>query len=100
MLNQEVDFAEFSYDVKMFRISKKSQLLEAFDYSGGVQAYAYHVEVFNMNEPDKIYKYRVPLSHEKVADPITFSAEVFNLVHFEVNQTEDSVDEPCETPKS
>jgi len=29
VLNQEVDFAEFSYDVKMFRISKKRSLTTA-----------------------------------------------------------------------
>ena len=94
VMNQEVDFAEFSYDVKLFRVSKKTQLLEAFESAGGVQPFAYHVEVFNMNEPDKIYMYRVPVSHERVADPITFSAEVFNLVHYDLSQiTQESVDE-------
>ena len=100
VMNQEVDFAEFSYDVKLFRVSKKSQLLEAFETAGGVQAFAYHVEVFNMNEPDKIYIYREPMSHERVADPITFSAEVFNLVHYDLSLvSQDSVDDTEEAAR-
>lgn len=50
---------------------------------GGVVTFAYHVEVFNINEPDKVYKYRMPVSGEKSNDPVTFTSEVFNLVHHE-----------------
>jgi hypothetical protein len=50
---------------------------------GGVVTFAYHVEIFNINEPNRIFKYRMPLSNEKSNDPLSFTAEVFNLVHYE-----------------
>jgi hypothetical protein len=50
---------------------------------GGVVTFAYHIEIFNINEPDRIYKYRMPLSHENSNDPLSFTSEVFNLVHHE-----------------
>lgn len=50
---------------------------------GGVVTFAYHIEIFNINEPDRIYKYRMPLSHENSNDPLSFTSEVFNLVHYE-----------------
>ena len=88
VLNQEVDFAEFSYDIKMYRVSKKQQSdskkeVDVFENMGGVVTFAYHVEIFNINEPNRIFKYRMPLSNEKSNDPLSFTAEVFNLVHYE-----------------
>jgi hypothetical protein len=71
-----------------------------FDSLGGVVTFAYHIEIFNINEPDRIYKYRMPLSSEKSNDPLSFTSEVFNLVHLETAiPTEGSVDQPSDTPK-
>ena len=91
VLNQEIDFAEFSYDIKMFRISKKSYLNDGIEASG-VLTFAYHIEIFNINEPENVYKYRMPISAENSVDPITFSVDVFNLVHHETQPIETSVD--------
>ena len=88
-MNNDVAFAQYSYDVKLYRISKKSQLQTAFDLSGGVKTYAYHFEVYNINEPDKVYKYRLPVTKEHINSPIGFSAEVFNLVNFDPTETEE-----------
>lgn len=76
-MNQEVDLAEFSYDIKMFRVCQKKA--SAF---GGHNTYAYHVEIFNINNPDLIFTYRIPLT-DKSNDPLTFVSEVFNLVNFD-----------------
>ena len=70
----------------MYCISKKRVSNDVFDNLGGVVTYAYHVEIFNINEPEKVFKYRMPISHEKSNDPITFTSEVFNLVNFEINE--------------
>jgi hypothetical protein len=86
----------------MFRISKKSSLhkdQDVFDSLGGVVTFAYHIEIFNINEPDRIFKYRMPISSEKSNDPISFTSEVFNLVHLEpVVQSEVSVDQLAANP--
>jgi len=57
---------------------------------GGTVTFAYHIEVFNINDPEKVFKYRMPISHEKSNDPISFTSEVFNLVNFEATGDVDS----------
>lgn len=76
VLNQEVDFAEFSYDIKMFKVCQKKM-----NEFGAQQTYAYHIEIFNINEPANIFTYRMPVT-EKSNDPLSFVSEVFNLVNF------------------
>ena len=66
----------------MYRISKKSSLVDVYENMGGVQTFSYQIEVFNINEPEKIYKYRMPNSAEKANDPFSFTSEVFNLINY------------------
>lgn len=56
-------------------------MTDTFETMGGVTTFAYLIEILNINDPDKVYKYRLPVSNEKQTDPITFIAEVFNLVN-------------------
>lgn len=86
-----MDFAEFSYDIKMYQISKRRVTTDIFESNmGGTVTFAYHIEIFNINEPEKVFKYRMPVSHEKSNDPISFSSEVFNLVNFEASTEVDN----------
>jgi len=84
VMNQEVDFTEFSYDIKMFKINRRSVygqgLLEV-----GIETLAYHIEVFNLAEPDLIYKYRLPVKQQHPHDPLAYMVDVFNLINHSEN---------------
>ena len=60
LLNDEVDFTEFSYDIKLFKITRKHAFGGETD--AGIDILAYHVEIFNLNDPELIYRYRLPVS--------------------------------------
>ena len=91
VLNQEIDFTEFSYDIKLFKISSKSP------YGGGrlevgSETLSYHLEIFNINQPDVIYKYRLPVQQDtehNVHDPMTFAVDVFNLIDHPLKEIEE-----------
>lgn len=95
LLNDEVDFTEFSYDIKLFKISR----IHAFgaQTDAGIDILAYHIEIFNLNEPELVYRYRLPVSGVQPCDPLTFVVDVFNLInHNQVkvtgSQAESSID--------
>lgn len=50
-MNQEVDMSEISYDVKMYKVFSRKQII------------SYSLEIFSLNEPDLIYRYNYAL-HE------------------------------------
>lgn len=79
LLNDEVDFTEFSYDIKLFKITRKHAFGANTD--AGIDNLAYHIEIFNLNDPELIYRYRFPVSSVKPRDPVTFVVDVFNLIN-------------------
>ena len=82
VLNEEVDFTEISYDIKLFKISRRSPFGSG-ELTVGCETVSYHVEIFNVNQPDVIYKHRIPVqqtSTSNVHDPVTFVVDVFNLI--------------------
>ena len=82
VLNEEVDFTEISYDIKLFKISRKSPFGDG-KLQVGAETLSYHIEIFNVNQPDVIYKHRLPVqqtSKSNVHDPSTFVVDVFNLI--------------------
>ena len=60
VLNQEIDFTEFSYDIKLFKVTRKSPFGDG-SLEIGSETLAYHLEIFNVNQPDIIYKHRLPV---------------------------------------
>ena len=48
LLNDEVDFTEFSYDIKLFKISRKSPFGDG-NLQIGAETLSYHIEIFNLN---------------------------------------------------
>lgn len=82
VLNEEVDFTEISYDIKLYKICRKSPFGDG-KLAVGAETLSYHIEVFNINQPDVIYKHRIPVqqtSKSNVHDPTTFVVDVFNLI--------------------
>jgi hypothetical protein len=81
LMNQEVDFTELTYDIKLYKVMSSNTI-----GSGKIdlinEVIAYHLEVFNINEPDIIYKYRKPVHAlgNKASEPVSFIIDVFNLV--------------------
>jgi len=61
VLNQEIDLTELTYDIKLLKVVRKSNI-----GSGSIdltnETVAYHLEIFNINEPEVLYKYRLPIS--------------------------------------
>jgi hypothetical protein len=61
VLNQEIDLTELTYDIKLLKVVRKSNI-----GSGNIdltnETVAYHLEIFNINEPEVLYKYRLPMS--------------------------------------
>ena len=91
VLNQEIDFTEFSYDIKLFKISRKSPFGDG-QLDIGSETLAYHLEIFNVNQPDVIYKYRLPVqqnAENDVHDPMTFVVDVFNLIDHPLKEIEE-----------
>jgi len=80
-MNQEIDFTEFSYDIKLFKIQRKSPFGQG-TLNVGTETLAYHLEMFNINEPDIVFKYKIPVSEDnnKVTDSAGFMSEVVNLI--------------------
>lgn len=82
VLNEEVDFTEISYDIKLYKISRSSPFGSG-NLDVGCETLSYHVEIFNLNQPDVIYKHRIPVHQQNtnnVHDPVTFVVDVFNLI--------------------
>jgi hypothetical protein len=88
LLNDEVDFTEFSYDIKLFKITRKHAFGANTD--AGIDILAYHIEIFNLNDPELIYRYRFPVSSVKPSDPLTFVVDVFNLINHNQELQSDS----------
>lgn len=81
-MNEEVDFTEISYDIKLFKISRQSPFGSG-NLLVGAETLSYHIEIFNVNQPDILYKHRIPVqqtSTSSVHDPITLVVDVFNLI--------------------
>ena len=61
VLNQEIDLTELTYDIKLLKVVRKSNI-----GSGNIdltnETVAYHLEIFNINEPEVLYKFRLPMS--------------------------------------
>lgn len=80
-MNQEVDFTELTYDIKLYKVMSMNSI-----GSGNIdlinEVVAYHLEVFNINEPDIIYKFRKPVHilGSGASEPVSFTIDVFNLV--------------------
>ena len=91
LVNQEFDFTEFSFDIKVFRVFNKTRYGKRNLSMGSHETLSYQIEIFNVNEPNVIYKnsYPLKLPSPGVEDPVTVVANVFNLV----NHPFDSVDE-------
>jgi hypothetical protein len=81
-LNQEFDFTELSYDIKVYRVVSKSKYGNN-NLSIGNETLCYQVEIFNLNEPWVIYKHTYPIKKPSVGceDPVTITSHVFNLVN-------------------
>ena len=82
IFNEEVDFTEISYDIKLFKVSRSSPFGSG-NLQIGCETLSYHIEIFNVNQPDVIYKHRIPVqqtSLSSVHDPSTFIVDVFNLI--------------------
>ena len=60
IFNEEVDFTEISYDIKLYKISRNSPF-GAGNLQVGCETLSYHIEIFNVNQPDVIYKHRIPV---------------------------------------
>ena len=83
VLNQEVDFTEYTYDIKVFKVVRKSAYgdkVNAYSDQVGSETLAYHIEIFNVGEPNLVYKYRLPVRAHHPNDPLTFIVDVFNLI--------------------
>lgn len=64
--------------MKLFKLTRKSRSgTECME-----SILAYHLEIFNINEPEILYKYRLPLHQmgSRSRDPVTFTIDLFNLV--------------------
>jgi len=79
LLNDEVDFTEYSYDIKLYKVTRKHAF--GAETEAGIEILAYHFEVFNLNEPELIYRYRLPVTSVQPSDPLTFVVDVFNLIN-------------------
>ena len=60
IFNEEVDFTEISYDIKLFKVSRASPFGSG-NLQVGCETLSYHIEIFNVNQPDVIYKHRIPV---------------------------------------
>ena len=59
VLNQEMEFTEHTYDIKLFKITRAP--IVGSDAQLIAEILAYHLEIFNINQPDILYKYRIPV---------------------------------------
>jgi hypothetical protein len=48
VLNEEIDFTEISYDIKLFKISRNSPFGNG-NLQIGAETLSYHIEIFNIN---------------------------------------------------
>ena len=48
VLNEEVDFTEISYDIKLYKISRNSPF-GCGNLEVGSETLSYHIEIFNIN---------------------------------------------------
>ena len=67
VMNEEVDFTEISYDIKLFKISRVSPFGSG-NLNIGCETLSYHVEIFNVNQPDIIYKHRIPVQQTSASN--------------------------------
>jgi hypothetical protein len=76
-----VDFTEQSYDIKLYKIAKAS-LVASGELDLANETAAFHLEVFNLADPEVMFKYCLP-AHQMGSnshDPVTFIVDLFNLV--------------------
>ena len=69
------------YDIKLFKISAKSPFGDEVEVS--METLAYHLEIYDLNSPEVIYKHRIPVqqtSESMVNDPLTLITDAFNLI--------------------
>ena len=82
------------YDIKLFKISAKSPFGDAVEVS--METLAYHLEIYDLNSPDVIYKQRIPVqqtSESMVNDPLTLITDAFNLIDSPLVNASDEQDE-------
>jgi len=70
-----------TYDIKLFKVMRSNTI------GGGTidlanEVIQYNLEVFNLNEPDVLYKFTLPVQRmgTKSRDPVSFFVDIFNLV--------------------
>lgn len=84
MVNQEFDFTEFSFDIKVYRVFNKTKFGSSKkNLSMNSETICYQIEMFCLNDPSVLYKntYPIKLPADGVEDPVTIAFNVFNLVH-------------------
>ena len=78
--NQEVEFSEFLYDIKIFKIYK----LDNRDII------AYQIEIFTLNDPKVVYRYNYPMNFSaETHDPHTMIIDVVNIIEHPSEQLEE-----------
>lgn len=89
ILNQEFDFTELSYDIKVYRVFNKSKFGSKNMFMGN-ETLCYQIEIFNLNEPWVIYKNNYPIKNPEsnCEEPLTITAHVLNLVNHPFNNVD------------
>ena len=69
--NSEIEFSEFLYDIKIFKIYK----LDNRDII------AYQIEIFTLNDANVVYRYNYPMNFSADChDPHTMIVDIMNLI--------------------
>lgn len=78
----------------MFKISAKSPYGDQVEVS--METLAYHLEIYDLNQPEVIYKHRIPVQQTSVSmvnDPLSLITDVFNLIDSPMNSSSTSEDQ-------
>ena len=70
-----------TYDIKLFKLMRATQVGSGtIDLANEV--IQYNLEIFNLNEPEVLYKFVLPVHQmgSKSRDPVSFIVDLFNLV--------------------
>jgi hypothetical protein len=69
--NQELEFSEFLYDIKIYEI----QVIENWNII------SYQIEIFSMYDPNVIYIFNYPFQiQDQIQDPHTLIIDFINLI--------------------
>ena len=69
--NSEIEFSEFLYDIKIFKIYKISNR----------DIIAYQIEIFTLNDANVVYRYNYPMNFSADChDPHTMIVDIMNLI--------------------